>query len=423
MQQAEVRLLEVDEAIGDETERELTFWLMRHGLTDDDEMALLEGFCARLISMGVPLTRAACGTDLLHPLFEARGVIWRRGKGVERQDYGREAMQDKSDDWTRSPFYQLTQPVADEAQGRVVRELRRRLDDSYERGEFPMLDRFQDEGLTDYLAMAVRMGSQASLGDIQGLLSSWTTNRPGGFTEQQAQLLRRLAPAFALAYKAIASVQTGRVLMATYLGADAGRRVLEGEIARGKAETGQAVLWYSDLQGFTRIADTTPKDELLSLLNDYADCIVTKVQDHGGQVLKFIGDGILAMFPLEDGNGACARALNAAQRVRKGFEIINSRRAEQGKPVTGFYLSLHVGEVLYGNIGSRDRLDFTVVGPAVNEVARIEAMCRSLDQWVIVSAAFAQAAGEARERLVGLGRYALRGVRRPEELFTIDPEG
>ena len=101
----------------------------------------------------------------------------------------------------------------------------------------------------------------------------------------------------------------------------------------------------------------------------------------------------------------------------------NERRAEQGKPTTGFYLSLHVGEVLYGNIGSRDRLDFTVVGPAVNEVARIEAMCRSLDQWVIVSAAFAQAAGEARDRLVGLGRYALRGVRRPEELFTIDPEG
>ena len=420
MQQAEVRLLEVDEAIGDQTERELTFWLLRHGLTDDDEMALLEGFCARLLSMGVPLTRAACGTNLLHPIFEARGVIWRRGKGVERQDYGREVMKEDSEDWAKSPFNKLIQ-MKEEQPTQVVRELRRRLDDSYERGEFPMLDRFQDEGVTDYLGMAIRMAPHASLGDIHGLLSSWTTNRPGGFTDSQAQLLRRLAPAFALAYKAIASVQTGRVLMATYLGADAGRRVLEGEIQRGKAETVQAVLWYSDLQGFTRIADTAPKDELLGLLNDYADCIVTKVQDHGGQVLKFVGDGILAMFPLEDGNGACARALNAAQRVRVGFERINAKRAENGKPTTGFYLSLHVGEVLYGNIGSRDRLDFTVVGPAVNEVARIEAMCRSLDQWMIVSAAFAQAAGEARERLVGLGRYALRGVRRPEELFTLDP--
>jgi adenylate cyclase len=422
MQQAEVRLLEVDEAIGGETERELTFWLLRHGLTDDDELALLEGFCARLLSMGVPLARAACGTNLLHPIFEARGVIWRRGKGVERQDYGREAMKEDSEDWLKSPFHKLIK-MGEEQPAQVVRELRRRLDEGYERGEFPMLDRFQDEGITDYLAMAIRMAPHASLGDIHGLLSSWTTTKPGGFTDSQAQLLRRLAPAFGLAYKAIASVQTGRVLMATYLGADAGRRVLEGEIQRGKAETVQAVLWYSDLQGFTRIADTTPKDELLGLLNDYADCIVTKVQDHGGQVLKFIGDGILAMFPLAEGNGACARALNAAQRVRHGFERINARRDEQEKPVTGFYLSLHVGEVLYGNIGSRDRLDFTVVGPAVNEVARIEAMCRSLDQWVIVSAAFAQAAGEARQRLVGLGRYALRGVRRPEELFTIDPDG
>lgn len=422
MQQAEVRLLEVDEAIGDETERELTFWLHRHGLTDDDEMALLEGFCARLISMGVPLARAACGTNLLHPIFEARGVIWRRGKGVERQDYGRDVMKDDSEDWVKSPFHRLIE-MREEEPVQIVRELRRRLDGGYERGEFPMLDRFQDEGITDYLAMATRMSPHASLGDIHGLLSSWTTTRPGGFTDSQAQLLRRLAPAFALAYKAISSVQTGRVLMATYLGADAGRRVLEGEIERGKAETVQAVLWYSDLQGFTRIADTTPKDELLGLLNDYADCIVTKVQDHGGQVLKFVGDGILAMFPLGEGNGACARALNAAQRVRLGFEKINERRNEQGKPATGFYLALHVGEMLYGNIGSRDRLDFTVVGPAVNEVARIEAMCRSLDQWVIVSDAFAQAAGEARGRLVGLGRYALRGVRRPEELFTVDPEG
>jgi adenylate cyclase len=305
----------------------------------------------------------------------------------------------------------------------MTRELRRRLDGGYRRGEFPLLDQFQSEGMTDYLGIAVRMGSRVSLGDVGGMVMSWQTDRPDGFSNRQLDLLRRLAPAFALAHKAIATVHTGRVLMATYLGPDAGRRVLEGAIERGRAETVNAVLWYSDLQGFTRIADTAPRDQLLGLLNDYADAVATAVQEHGGQVLKFIGDGILAMFPVDGTEAVCARALDAAIWLRGKLQKLNAKRSARGDAVTGIYLALHVGEVLYGNIGSRERLDFTVVGPAVNEVARIEAMCRSLDQWMIVSAAFAAAAGEARRRLISLGRYALRGVRRPEELFTLDPEG
>jgi adenylate cyclase len=422
MQPAEVRLLESDEAIAESTERELTYWLLRHGLIDDNESALVEGFCARLLSKGVPIRRAAFGTGLLHPVFEARGYVWQRGRPLQREDYSREAMAGAAEDWEKSPFHRLL--IGDESVVRheIVHELRRRLDGGYLRGEFPLLDRLQDEGMTDYLALAIRFGAEAADPELQhGLLCSWQTDRPGGFTEQQVELLRRLAPALGLAYKALNGAETARTLMTTYLGADAGRRVLAGAIERGKAETVAAVIWYSDLQGFTRIADTTPREQLLDLLNDYADAVVNAVHRHGGQVLKFIGDGILAMFPIDGTADACAKALDAAIWLRRKLDRLNARRAAEGLPVTGVYLGLHVGEVLYGNIGSRERLDFTVVGPAVNEVARIEAMCRSLDQWLIVSAAFAAASGPALEHLVSLGRYALRGVRRPEELFTIDP--
>ncbi len=421
MQLAEVRLVESDEAIAESTERELTYWLLRHGLIDDNESALVEEFCARLLSTGVPIRRAAFGTDLLHPVFEARGYVWQRGRPLQREDYSREAMAGGSEEWARSPFHRLLVGDATVVRHEIVRELRRRLDGSYQRGEFPLLDRFQDEGLTDYLALAVRYGPEVAPEQQDGLLCSWQTDRPGGFTERQVELLRRLAPAFGLAYKALNSQETGRTLMTTYLGADAGRRVLAGAIERGKAETVNAVIWYSDLQGFTRIADTTPREQLLGLLNDYADAVVTAVHKHGGQVLKFIGDGILAMFPIDGTDDACAKALAAAVWLRRKLDRLNARRGAAGLPVTGVYLGLHVGEVLYGNIGSRERLDFTVVGPAVNEVARIEAMCRSLDQWLIVSAAFAAASGPALAHLVSLGRYALRGVRKPEELFTIDP--
>jgi adenylate cyclase len=420
MQQAEVRLLEVDEAIGDSSAKELAHWLLRHGLTEDSEQMLLEGFCARLLAHGFRLTRASCATDLLHPVLEARAYFWRRGRPTEQQDLSRDAMDETGEDWLRSPFHHLLQQTP-EGDG-LLTVMRRHLEFGYERGEFPLLDKFQDEGMTDYIAMRVRFGEGVSLGKVEGLVCSWQTDRPGGFTDQQVELLRRLVPAFALSYKAISSVQTGRTLMATYLGTDAGRRVLEGAIERGKAETVRAVLWYSDLQGFTRIADTIPQEELLSLLNDYADGVVKGITKYGGDVLKFIGDGILAMFPMTGEGDECARALDAAIWVRNKLELINNHRREQGKPVTGMYLALHFGDVLYGNVGSRERLDFTVVGPAVNEAARIEAMCRSLDQWLIVSSAFAEASGHARGRLVSLGRYALRGVRRPEELFTLDPE-
>jgi adenylate cyclase len=181
------------------------------------------------------------------------------------------------------------------------------------------------------------------------------------------------------------------------------------------------VLWFSDLVGFTKIADTLPRDQLLDLLNAYADCLVGVVHDHDGEVLKFMGDGILAVFGGPP-DAACRRALDAAVAARAAIARLSAERAAAGQPVTAFTLALHEGEVLHGNIGGRERLDFTVVGPAVNEISRIQAMSRSLDQPILVSSSFAEAGAGQRDRLVSVGRYALRGVARPQELFTLDLE-
>ncbi len=218
------------------------------------------------------------------------------------------------------------------------------------------------------------------------------------------------------------ALDTARTLVTTYLGRDAAERILRGEIERGQVKTVRKVLWFSDLTGFTRIADSLPRAQLLDLLNAYADSLVGVVHDHGGEVLKFMGDGILAVFDGSEDH-ACARALDAALAARAAIARLNRERAAADLPVTNFTLALHEGEVLSGNVGSQDRLDFTVVGPAVNELARIQAMSRSLDQPILVSATFAAACGEQRARLVSLGRYALRGVGRPQELFTLDLSG
>ena len=225
-------------------------------------------------------------------------------------------------------------------------------------------------------------------------------------------------PYLALAIKSVALARMTRTLMETYLGRDAGQRVLSGRIVRGISERIDAVIWFSDLRGFTRITDAAP-EQVIPLLNDYADVIVSAIHEHGGDVVKLIGDGVLAIFTAADREHACAAALAAAIAARREVAELKERRAAAGHAVTDMYLGLHVGEVFYGNVGSHERLDFTVIGPAVNETSRIAAMCRSVDQPVLISAAFAEVA-DLKLRLVSVGRYALRGVSHPQELFTID---
>jgi adenylate cyclase len=295
--------------------------------------------------------------------------------------------------------------------------LRRRVTAESE-AEFPVLRDYRAAGMTEYVAIIDRFAPQGIIGEMDCVYSSWVTASADGFADTHIAALTRVVPTLTLAVKASALARMTGTLMETYLGRDAGRRVLSGRIMRGVADRIDAVLWFSDLRGFTRITDSAP-EQVIPLLNDYADVIVSAIHSEGGDVLKLIGDGILAIFAAADRARACATALTAATVARSEVAALNLRRARDGLPVTDMYLGLHVGEVFYGNIGSTERLDFTVVGPAVNEASRIAAMCRSVEQPVLVSEAFANVEG-MRDRLVSVGRYALRGVLQPQELFTLD---
>jgi adenylate cyclase len=384
-------------------------WTVTVGLDGLSQADLMAGYCDRLVEAGVPLWRASIGADTLHPLIVAQGCRWLAGEGVHEEVFARTST--PGEEWLRSPWYWMIN--ADE------RQMRRRLATGEGTNEFPMLAGLASQGGTDYWARMVRFGERGSIGETRGLATSWATRDPGGFAERDLALIDATLPAFGLAFKATMAVDTARTLVATYLGHSAAARILRGEIDRGQAKTVRKVLWFSDLTGFTKIADTMPREQLLDLLNAYADCLVGVVHDHDGEVMKFMGDGILAAFDGAKGD-ACGRALDAAEAAAAAMTRLNRERSTAGLPVTRFTLALHEGEVLYGNVGSRDRLDFTVIGPAVNEVSRIQAMSRSLDQPILVSATFAVACGDQRERLVCVGRYALRGVGRPQELFTLD---
>jgi adenylate cyclase len=288
--------------------------------------------------------------------------------------------------------------------------------------DFFNLDVMKAEGNTDFVAFAQRFASDGVIGEMDCFYSQWATRRPDGFRESDVTALRRLVPSLGLAIKCASLARIAGTLVEVYLGRDAGQRVLGGRISRGVADRINAVLWFSDLRGFTGITDSAPPDEIIPLLNDYAEAVITTIHEAGGDVLKLIGDGTLAIFKAEDPAAACRGALAAAADLRRRIAELKARRAAEGRPVTSLYLGLHIGDVFYGNIGSEDRLDFTVVGPAVNEVARIAAMCRSVDRGILLSSEFVAAIEESeRWQFVSVGRYALRGVGRAKELFTLDP--
>jgi adenylate cyclase len=390
---------------------DIVAWTVRVGLDGLDQADLVAGYCERLVEAGVPLWRASVGADTLHPLIVAQGHRWLAGEGVHEEFFARARNPEGEKEWRESPWFWLIES----GQG----QMRRRLARGEGTNEFPLLAALAAHGGTDYWTRVVPFGDGDNLGAVHGLASSWATRDERGFAARDLALIEATLPAFALAFKASIAAGTARTLATTYLGRDAAERILRGEIERGQVETLPAVLWFSDLTGFTRIADTLPREQLLDLLNVYADCLVGVVHDHRGEVLKFMGDGILAVFSGARGD-ACRRALDAAEAARAAIARRNRERSAARLPVTAFTLALHEGEVLSGNVGSRERLDFTVIGPAVNELIRIQAMSRSLDQPVLVSASFAAACGDQQKRLVSLGRYALRGVGRPQELFTLD---
>lgn len=388
--------------------------IAQRGLAGQSELALLQDFCADCTKAGLDLAIAAAVIDTLHPIHEGRAFHWRADGAVEQDVSEYTATTYSEETWRTSVFYHLLYEGGE--------ELRRRLDNETPRG-FSNLAKLDEEGQTDYIAFLNRFDRDAVIGEMDCIFTSWSTGRAGGFTEAEIAAMRRLVPLLALALKSASLARVAETLAEVYLGRDAGQRVLQGRIVRGVADRINAVLWYSDLKDFTTITDASPPDEVIPLLNDYADAVISAVHDKGGDVLKLIGDGVLAIFGGAEPHETCRRALLAEAKMRHRVAELSGKRKAEGRPVAGVNLGLHIGDVFYGNIGSKTRLDFTVIGPTVNEVSRIVAMCRSVDRDILLSSDFVAATPEPeRSRLVSVGRFALRGVSRAQDLYTIDPE-
>jgi adenylate cyclase len=297
--------------------------------------------------------------------------------------------------------------------------LRRRLVGPEIQLDFPILKELAAAGASDYFAEVVRFGADGDPSHGTGIGYSFATDRPEGFRDDDIVLLKAVLPAVSLAMMSHAGHTIASGLLGAYLGGDAGERVHAGAVERGSVEGVRAVLWFADIRGFTAIADTTPGLVVIELLDAIFETLTASLRPRGGQVLKFLGDGMLATFPCADApDEICKQALDAAAEAMANLDQLNAARQKAGKPVAVVDLALHLGEVLYGNVGAVDRLDFTVIGPAVNEVSRIEALCESLGRRVLVSAELAAAVGD-RRRLEPLGSHPLRGVRDRREIYGL----
>ncbi len=400
-------------------------WLVDRGLRGLPLEEQADGFCRRVVEAGFPARRFNMLLGTLHPRHGARAYIW-RPDGLVTDAFPRRRSDDESAAYLRSPVYYLR------STGQT--RLRRRLDTGAP-ADFPLLTDLREQGMTDFVARLIRFdegdgGSARSEGGetdpahanpLQGIYFSCATDVPEGFDDEQLKQVADALPYLALAVKSRSTLDVARTLLETYLGADAGRHVLTGQIDRHSVRRIRAVIWLCDLRGFSNVASRVPQDELVEILDAYLEAMARPVLDNKGQILKFLGDGFLATFDLaeRDSEAVCVDALAAAAQLLDGFPRFNAERRAAGKPTLEFGVALHLGEVLYGNIGASERLDFTVVGSAVNEASRIEGMCRPLQRKVLVSASFRDAAVACCGSMTSLGFHALRGIREPQELFTI----
>lgn len=399
----------------------LAHWLADSGLRNLPLEELVDGFSRRLNDAGVPVARVFVGMNTLHSQVRARSLIWDRATGPSTHFEFQHSEIDTAI-VRESPFAAMLREG--------IAEQRRKLDEPAAIDEAPLFAELRADGMTDWLGsifpfgeLAFQIGGSDSTeraGEL-GVAISLATDHDGGFCAMHLEAARAVLPLFALAVKASTVGALGRGLLATYLGNDPARRVFAGSVRRGEVQSVEAVLLYADLRSFTPLADTLPGNELMVLLDGCFDCMVRPVSRHGGEVLKFLGDGLLAIFRIDERRRAeiCTSALAAASEALDLMDLLAAARTEQGKPTPGLDIALHVGTVQYGNVGTDTRLDFTVIGPAVNEAARIEVLCKDLGQPLLMSAAFADSATSSRAHLVSLGRHRLRGVREETELFGL----
>ncbi|MGV6849725.1 MAG: adenylate/guanylate cyclase domain-containing protein [Marinibacterium sp.] len=396
------------------TEQRLSDWLVAQGLRGTRREQILDGYCDRLLAAGLTLMRVHVAQSAFHPKYGGIGFDWHRENGLKSENY--DYTSEPPQRWLDSPFHYLLT----NGQG----EMRVRLAEGDAPLWFPILDDLKAQGGTDYLAVAFAFG-QPAIGPVvppnmpEGILMSWTSDGAAGFTDAQLDLMRDTLPALGIALKTASNQRIARELMRVYLGQDAGNRVLSGEIQRGSLRTIEAAICYFDLVGFTALAEKIPGSAVIEMLNAYFAVAVRAVEAGGGQVLKFMGDGLMAMFDIGDARTDACAALDAACRMSRDISTLNDDRRAQGLPATGFTLAVHDGEILYGNIGGETRLDFTVIGPAVNLAARLSEMHKAIGHDILVSESVRRAAGPDRCDLVSVGRYMLRSAVAPMEVFTL----
>ncbi|SDU37898.1 adenylate/guanylate cyclase domain-containing protein [Stappia sp. ES.058] len=380
-------------------------WLIREALGQPDIGQMFAGTCERMRAAGIAVDRALLSWSTLHPLVEAETALWLPGETVDHGLHTHD--QPDTDDWLLSPIRALLT-------SRETR-MRRRLADGNAPLEFPMLGGLRDQGFTDYLVISTPFDLPSSNPfDVAGIIVTWSTRTPGGFAEDDIERIDYLQMRLALACRANVQSRIARTIAETYLGKRAGGQVISGRIRHGDGETLDAVIFYSDLRGSTALADRLAPDAYLAHLNTYFEATAGAVIAHGGEVLDFIGDAVLAVFPI-DQQGLQAAACNAMDAVAEVRRRLASARKQTPHPLA-CGMALSSGRVIFGNIGVAERLTFSVIGPTVNAAARIETMTKRLDTEVLVTAEIAL---QAPERFRAAGRYPLDGISTPVELYAL----
>lgn len=377
-------------------------WLLSDARVLDGCGALLEGIANRLVGAGLPVDRATSHVPALHPQMSALSYFWHSEGGL-----GEERRVDRRISTSRAYHHS---PVAMMHRTRAL--VRRRLAGPEAELDFPLLEEIAEEGYADYVVFPLPFGNRTPAA------FSLSTRATDGFSDEQIELITTISPALSATTEILANRHIAAMLLDTYVGHEAGERILKGQVTIGSSQTINAIILFCDMRNFTSLSERLERGPLLELLNDYFACVVAPLRKAGGEVLKYLGDGMLAIFNLdreEDEEAACAKAMIAALESVDLIEKKNAERVEAGKVPFAAGIALHRGEVLYGNIGAEDRLDFTVIGPAVNRASRIEALCPIIGKPILTSRAFARACPV---RLLSVGKHKLRGVPRPQEVFT-----
>lgn len=389
------------------TAGEVESWLLGEAVEQDDLLPLFESLVWRLVAAGVPLDRASLHVGTLHPQLFGFAWNWNADDGLcDEVKVAEDSL--KTEAYKRNPLYRVIE------HGETVQAS---TENDKEVARYPLLAELRKQGITAYLALPLRAG-----GAYHNAATA-ATKRPGGFEETELAALRQIFRIFALHVERHIALRISRNVLETYLGAAAGEKVLHGSIKRGDGEPIRAILWASDLRGFTDLADRLAEQDMLALLNAYFERLVAAVMTHDGQVLKFIGDGLLAVFPYSAFAGeteAAEAALAAAEEALAAVEALNGAPPEALARIEGWRplksgIALHDGAVFFGNVGAPGRLDFTVIGPAVNAASRVEALSKNLGRAILITEPVARLLSRPLE---DLGEHRLRGLAKPLGLFS-----